>query len=131
MGSTSSFTRWFRDIRRSSTATQPFDSSLIREEYINSSVLPAEPTAATAPPAPYWLIKKEMAAAVHDCPEAVRDRMILSIYRCRESLDLWLLRADLFQCIAQQRGQVEARNRINALLPFFAQRVPDRQLVAI
>ncbi|MES2974247.1 MAG: hypothetical protein V4757_11610 [Pseudomonadota bacterium] len=131
MASTSSFTQWFRDIRRSSAATQAFDSSLIRQEDVSSSVGPAELAAPTVSRAPDWLIKKEMAAAVHDCPEAVRDRMTLAIYRSRESLDLWLLRADLFQCIAKERGQLEARNRINALLPFFAQRVPERQLVPI
>ena len=131
MASPSSFTRWFRELRKSGAETQPFDSSFIREEFHHSSIRPAQDAAPPVARVPEWLIKKEMAAVLHDCPKVVRDRMTLAIYRSHESLDLWLLRADLFQCIAQERGQLEARNRINALLPFFAQRVPDRQLVPI
>lgn len=131
MVSPSSFTRWLRDICRFGAPTQPFDSSLLREEFRHRGVTSADSAVRPDSPAPEWLIKKEMAAVLHDCPVAVRDRMTLSIYRCREGLELWLLRADLFQCVAQERGQVEARKRINALLPLFAQRVPERQLVAI
>lgn len=80
---------------------------------------------------PMWLLRKEMAEVVADCPEDVRTRMARSIYRAGTAFDLWLLRSDLYHHVAQHQGQQEAQRRINGLLAFFANWLPKKQLVAI
>jgi hypothetical protein len=80
---------------------------------------------------PMWLLRKQMAEVVVDCPEDVRTRMTRSIYRAGDAFDLWLLRSDLYQHVAQNQGQQEARRRINGLLAFFANWLPKKQLVPI
>ena len=80
---------------------------------------------------PMWLLRRQMAEVVADCPEDIRTRMTRSIYRAGTAFDLWLLRSDLYHHVAQNQGQQEAQRRINALLAFFANWLPKKQLVAI
>jgi hypothetical protein len=80
---------------------------------------------------PLQKLREEMLAAIADCPQRARDRITLSLYRAHTGLDLWLLRSDIFQCVSRERGQDEARRRVNALRPGFAQHIPKKQLVEI
>lgn len=81
--------------------------------------------------APLRQLREDMLKVLADCPEKVRTRVTVSIYRARSGMDLWLLRSDIFQCVSRERGQDEARRRINALRWRFANYVPRNQLVAI
>jgi len=81
--------------------------------------------------APLRLLRDDMLKILADCPEQARTRITVSIYRARTGMDLWLLRSDIFQCVSRERGQEEARRRINALRSRFANYVPKKQLVAI
>lgn len=81
--------------------------------------------------APLWLLRKEMTQAIADCPQDARERLTVSIYRARTGMDLWLLRSDIFQCVSRERGQHEARRRINELRALFANLIPKKQLVSI
>ncbi|MDB5964031.1 MAG: hypothetical protein JWQ72_531 [Polaromonas sp.] len=67
--------------------------------------------------------------------EAIRDAMRLAVAPCGEGrqslaegqlvgatspLELWFIRADLFQYLSQDLGQMEAARRIALLMPVFA-----------
>ncbi|MBC7434934.1 MAG: hypothetical protein H7332_02565 [Bdellovibrionales bacterium] len=80
---------------------------------------------------PMWLLRKEMVEVVADCSDDVRNRMTRSIYRAGDAFDLWLLRSDLFHHVAQNKGQQEAKRRINGLLAFFANWLPKKQLIPL
>ena len=81
--------------------------------------------------APLRQLREDMLKVLADCPEPDRIRITVSIYRARSGMDLWLLRSDIFQCVSRERGQDEARRRVNALRWRFANYVPKKQLVAI
>jgi hypothetical protein len=86
----------------------------------------------TLPPhVPLQQLREEMLAAIVDCPERARGRITISLYRAQTGLELWLIRSDIFQCVSRERGQEEARRRVNALRPGFAKHIPKKQLVAI
>ena len=81
--------------------------------------------------APMSLLRREMTLVVTDCPPEIRAKMLRGIVRANNGTDLWMLRSEIFQVVAQTHGQAEARRRINELLPLFDQWVPARQLIAI
>lgn len=82
-------------------------------------------------PRPIEQIRSGLEAALHDCSGIRTQRMNYRIKAARTPADLWLLRSDLHQCIAQAHSQAVAAERINHLIPFFAGWVPARQLILI
>jgi hypothetical protein len=44
---------------------------------------------------------------------------------------LWLLRGEIFQLVSREFCQQEAARRINALLPAFSSRLPERMLTRV
>lgn len=69
-------------------------------------------------------IRREMSHALQGCGDLQRQRMQGRIRCAREAMDLWQLRPELYLCIAQDLGQLEATRRINALTPLFRGWVP-------
>ena len=69
--------------------------------------------------------------ALHDCKNMGAQRLIYKINVARTPSDLWLLRSDVHQCIAQTHSQSEAAERINALIPAFEGWLPTSQLKQI
>ena len=63
-----------------------------------------------------------------DCKNMNAQRLIYKINLALTPSDLWLLRSDLHQCIAQTHNQSEAAERINALIPAFDGWLPASQL---
>jgi hypothetical protein len=69
--------------------------------------------------------------ALHDCKNMGAQRLIYKINIAPTPSDLWLLRSDVHQCIAQTHSQSEAAERINALIPAFDSWLPASQLKQI
>jgi len=53
-------------------------------------------------------IRESLLALLHDCSDMRTQRLIYKIKVAKTPADLWLLRSDLPQCIAQTHGQSEA-----------------------
>ncbi len=66
-----------------------------------------------------------------DCKNMNAQRLIYKINVALTPSDLWLLRSELHQCIAQTHNQSEAAERINALIPAFDGWLPASQLTRI
>jgi hypothetical protein len=66
-----------------------------------------------------------------DCNNMKAERLVYKINAALTPSDLWLLRSDLHQCIAQTHSQREAAERINALIPAFDGWLPASQLTRI
>lgn len=74
-------------------------------------------------------VKKHLLGVLDDCRDsAVRQRIANQIVTSPRVADLWLLRPDIYQYVACERGQGEAMRRINELLPLFEGWVPATQL---
>ena len=56
---------------------------------------------------------------LRDCTGVEADRLRIRIGCAADASDLWLMRCDIFQVVANQHLQSVAANRINALLPAF------------
>ena len=69
--------------------------------------------------------------ALYDCKNMGAQRLIYKINVAPTPSDLWLLRSDVHQCIAQAHSQSEAAERINALIPAFDGWLPASQLKQI
>ena len=65
-----------------------------------------------------------MTLAMVSCSQSHRLRAALRIEMATSALDLWLLRADLFQYLAQDLGQRIAAQEITRLTPLFQGLVP-------
>lgn len=70
-------------------------------------------------------------AAFEDCSGARGDRLRLKLAAARTARDLWLLRGEVFQVVADHHCQSIARDRINALLPAFEGWLPARLLAPV
>jgi hypothetical protein len=66
---------------------------------------------------------------LRDCTGVEADRLRIRIGCAADASDLWLMRCDIFQVVANQHLQSVAANRINALLPAFDGWLP-RSLLA-
>ena len=77
---------------------------------------------------PVESIRHAFHEALHDCKTMEAQRLIYKINRASAASDLWLLRSDVHQCIAQTHNQGEAAARINALIPAFDGWLPASQL---
>lgn len=76
-------------------------------------------------------IRHTFHTALHDCKNMGAQRLIYRINVAPTASDLWLLRSDVHQCIAQTHSQSEAAKRINALIPAFDGWLPASQLKQI
>ena len=73
-------------------------------------------------------IRRTFQEALHDCKNMGAQRLIYKINIAPTPSDLWLLRSDVHQCIAQTHSQSEAAERINALIPAFDGWLPASKL---
>lgn len=76
-------------------------------------------------------IRNRLLGLVADCRDQRTQRLIYKINVSSTAADLWLLRSDVHQCIAQAHSQGEAVTRINSLLHAFEGWLPKNQLVKI
>ena len=77
-------------------------------------------------------VKKQLAIALDDCRnDVVRLRTAEQIHSATSVTELWMMRCDIYQCVAREKGQGEATRRINSLLPLFEGWVPAKQLTAV
>jgi len=65
-------------------------------------------------------IKEEMRQAMAPCICEHRARALTKIARAGSLMDLWLLRPDVYQYLAQDVGQAEAARRVATFMPLFA-----------
>ena len=80
---------------------------------------------------PIEQIRESLLALLHDCRDMRTQRLIYQIKVAKTPSDLWLLRSDLHQCIAQTHSQSEAAERINSLIEVFEGWLPAGQLLRI
>lgn len=80
---------------------------------------------------PIEQIRHSLQTVLHDCKDLRTQRVIYQINIARTPADLWLLRSDLHQCVAQEHNQTEAAERINSLINVFEGWVPASQLARI
>ena len=76
-------------------------------------------------------IRERLYAALLDCKNMQAQRVIYRINVAATPSELWLLRSDLYQCIARIHDQAEATRRTNHLLDAFEGWVPSQQLTPI
>lgn len=77
-------------------------------------------------------VKKQLLLVLDDCRNGERYSSIEGRISSADSvIELWLLRSDIYQCVARESGQGEASRRINSLLPVFEGWIPARHLAPI
>lgn len=76
-------------------------------------------------------IRARLYHVLSDCKDMATQRAIYKINLAGTPSDLWLLRSDLYQCIARVHDQAEATRRTNNLLDAFEGWVPSHQLTPI
>lgn len=69
-------------------------------------------------------IRSAMTLAIGPCTESHRLRAAARIELAASAVDLWLLRADIFQYLAQDQSQRIAAQEITRLTPLFKGLVP-------
>lgn len=70
-------------------------------------------------------IRYEMLLSVQPCSDRHRNRAADRIRRAESPMDLWQLRPEIYLYLAQDLGQCQANERINALMPLFKGWVPE------
>lgn len=80
---------------------------------------------------PVEQIRESLLALLHDCRDMRTQRLIYKVNVAKTPAELWLLRSDLHQCIAQTHSQSEAAERINSLIEVFEGWLPAGQLLRI
>lgn len=65
-----------------------------------------------------------MLLAVGPCNEASRLRIEDQVKHAVSAVELWLIRADIFQCLAREVGQKHAAGQVAALYPLFSAALP-------
>ncbi|EJL90024.1 hypothetical protein PMI15_00419 [Polaromonas sp. CF318] len=80
---------------------------------------------------PVEQIRESLLALLHDCRDMRTQRLIYKVNVAKTPAELWLLRSDLHQCIAQTHSQSEAAERINSLIDVFEGWLPAGQLLRI
>ncbi len=76
-------------------------------------------------------IKLETELCFQEIEGMQADRLRMRVRASQSVQDLWMLRSDIHQLLAQHFNQIEASHRINVLLPCFAGWIPDKQLLRI
>ncbi|MCZ8255683.1 MAG: hypothetical protein O9327_08475 [Polaromonas sp.] len=85
----------------------------------------------TASRLPVEQIRESLQALLHDCKDMRSQRVLYKINVAHTPSELWMLRSDLHQCIAQTHTQAEAAERINSLIEVFEGWLPAGQLTRI
>jgi hypothetical protein len=81
--------------------------------------------------APLENIQHSLRKTLAGCSGIRADRLLYQIELAKTPAELWALRSDLHQCIAQARTESVAAERINGLISVFAGWVPSAQLSKI
>lgn len=76
-------------------------------------------------------IRQALLDVVQDCDGVTGERIRHKVQQARSPQELWLLRNDAYQLIAQRHNQSVAAERINALISVFDGWVEPKQLVRI
>ena len=98
------------------------------KKWLNSRT---QESAAEAPMVLLDQVRLQLHGALDGCDGAMAERVRWHIDQAYSSQDLWLLRGDIYQLVADQFCQAEAVRRINALLPAFSGQLPGRMLAPI
>lgn len=70
-------------------------------------------------------------AALADVGSSEAERTRLQARSMRSGTDLWLLRGDVYQLVACEHCEAEARRRVNDLLPAFEGWVPAKAMARV
>lgn len=76
-------------------------------------------------------IRQAMLACIVDCDTTASERLRHKIGHTQTPQELWMLRNDAYQLIAQRHNQTVAAERINELIGHFEGWVDPKQLVRI
>ena len=76
-------------------------------------------------------IQQAMHSSVHDCTDVRSQRVQYKINNSKTPAELWALRSDLHQCIAQTHSERVATARINDMMIVFEGWIPAPQLIRI
>jgi hypothetical protein len=76
-------------------------------------------------------IQNSLRQALIDCSDSCSRRLLYRIGLAKVPADLWALRGDMYQCIAQTHTESTAVQRINELVKLFEGWVSDRHLAKI
>jgi hypothetical protein len=76
-------------------------------------------------------IRQALLESIRDCDSPASQRLRHKVGHTQTPQDLWMLRNDAYQIIAQRHNQTVAAERINALIEHFAGWVDPKQLVRI
>ena len=76
-------------------------------------------------------IQQALGSALHDCTGVRRQRIQYRIDNSKTPAELWALRSDLHQCIAQTHSERVATARINDVATAFEGWLPASQLIRI
>ena len=76
-------------------------------------------------------VRLRLRETLADCAGMDAQRLLFKVQAAQAADQLWMLRSDLYNCIARHHSQSEAARRINGLLPCFDGWLPPRQLVRI
>lgn len=92
----------------------------------------AQPPLRSAPSLKNLLaIRQAMLTCIGDCDTTASSRLRHKIGHTQTPQELWMLRNDAYQLIAQRHNQTVAAERINALIEHFEGWVDPKQLVRI
>jgi hypothetical protein len=76
-------------------------------------------------------IRRLILAALADCESDAAERTREQARGMRSGTDLWLLRGDVYQLVACEHCEAEARRRVNDLLPAFEGWVPPTAMARV
>ena len=71
-------------------------------------------------------IRRRMGEQVLDCELKTARGVRSQLEGARTAMQLWLLRSEIYQAVADQFGQPEAQRRVDRLAPLFAGLLPVR-----
>ncbi len=83
------------------------------------------PESEAAPLAKIEDVQLQILAALGDCESAAAERIRSQVRSMRSGGDLLLLRGEIYQAVAREHCESEARRRLNALLPTLRGWVPE------
>jgi hypothetical protein len=82
-------------------------------------------------PMPMEEVRQRLMQTLKDCQVTDAQRLGIRVQATRNAKELWMLRSDLYDCIARHHSQTEAARRINGLLSCFEGWLPPGQLTRI
>lgn len=99
--------------------------------FLKSWLAGRPPGDAGGPPASPDEIRRLILAALADCDSDAAERTRAQAKGMHSGTDLWLLRGDVYQLVACEHCEAEARRRVNNLLPAFEGWVPPRAMARV